>query len=193
MSFFDSFQLASLAAFLLIIVARIVYLRLSKNINPVAIGGGKKGLVLAVELLSFVGLVVWIAEVLSTALHSSFRLFPSLLETPLFQSDFVSLIGCAVVTFGFVVFLLAFISFGDSWRIGFDTRTPGALVTTGIFAYTRNPIYVGMILWFLGIFLINRSLVFLIFLLLTIFAVHWQITQEETFLISLYGKPYQTY
>src|SRR5262245_11285685 len=188
MSFFDSFQLASLAAFLLIIVARIVYLRLSKNINPVAIGGGKKGLVLAVELLSFVGLVVWIAEVLITALHSSFRLSSSLLQAPLLQSDFVSLIGCAVVTVSFVGFLLAFISFGDSWRIGFDTRTPGALVTTGICAYTRNPIYGGMILWFLGIFLIDKGLIFLLFALLAMFAIHWQILQEERFLTNLYGN-----
>jgi protein-S-isoprenylcysteine O-methyltransferase Ste14 len=193
LSFFDSFQIASVAAFLAIVIARIFYLRLRKSINPIAIGGGKTGLVLAIELISFIGLVVWILEVLLVALHSPYRLFPSVLETPLFSSDLVSLIACAVVTFGLVVFLLAFVSFGDSWRIGFDTRTPGALVTTGVFAYTRNPIYVGMILWFFGIFLINRSLIFLIFLVLAIAAVHWQIRQEENFLIKLYGKPYEDY
>lgn len=145
------------------------------------------------HLISFLGLFIWIVQVLIVALHSDYRLFPSFLEQELFHSEFVSLIGCAVVTFGFVVFLLAFISFGDSWRIGFDTRTPGSLVTTGIFAYTRNPIYLGMILWFFGIFLINRSLIFIIFALLAVFAVHWQILQEESFLTKLYGKPYQTY
>ena len=193
LNFFDYFQIASVIAFLAIVAARIIYLRMRKSINPVAIGGGKRGLALAFELISFVGLVVWILEVLMTALQSPYGLFPSALETPLFDSDLVSLIGCAVVTFGLVVFLLAFISFGDSWRIGFDTRTPGGLVTTGIFAYTRNPIYVGMILWFLGIFLINRNLVFLIFLLLAIAAIHWQILQEESFLKKLYARPYEEY
>jgi protein-S-isoprenylcysteine O-methyltransferase Ste14 len=193
LSFFDYFQVSSVIAFLVILIARIVYLRLRKSINPVAIGGGKKGLVLAFEVLSFLGLVIWIVELLLVALHSHYRLFPSFLETELFPSDVISLIGCAVVTSGLVVFLLAFISFGDSWRIGFDTRTPGALVTTGIFAYTRNPIYVGMILWFFGIFLIDKGLIFLLFVLLAVVAIHWQILQEEAFLTKLYGRPYQTY
>jgi protein-S-isoprenylcysteine O-methyltransferase Ste14 len=193
MTFFDYFQIGSVVAFLMIIIARISYLRLRKNINPVAIGGGKTGLLLAVELIAFVGLAVWILALLLVAVHSSRRLFPSLLETPVIDSDFVRLIGSAVVTSGFVVFFLAFVSFGDSWRIGFDSRTPGTLVTTGIFAYTRNPIYVGMLLWFFGIFLINGSLIFLIFAVVSVMAVHWQILQEESFLTKLYGKPYQEY
>jgi protein-S-isoprenylcysteine O-methyltransferase Ste14 len=193
LNFFDYFQVGSVVAFLALIIARISYLRLRKKINPIAIGSGKSGILLVVELIAFLGLTVWIIEILLVALHSRFRLFPSFVETPLIDSAFVGLAGCALVTFGFVLFVLAFVSFGDSWRIGFDRKTPGALVTNGIFAYTRNPIYVAMLFWFFGIFLINGRLIFLIFALLTVGAIHRQILQEESFLIKLYGQPYQAY
>ncbi|MBC8031398.1 MAG: isoprenylcysteine carboxylmethyltransferase family protein [Pyrinomonadaceae bacterium] len=191
--FFDYFQIASVIIFLLILVGRATYLRLRRNINPIAIGGGKKGLVLAVELISFSGLVVWMVEIFLYAFHCDSRIFPSPLDTQLINSSPAKLIGVALVTFGLIIFVLAFVSFGDSWRVGFDVKTPGALVTTGLFAVTRNPIYVFLDLWFLGIFLINGTLIFLIFAALAFAAIHWQILQEERFLTKLYGQPYQDY
>jgi hypothetical protein len=44
MSFFDYFQIASVALFALIIFVKTLYLLLKRNINPIAIGGGKTGL-----------------------------------------------------------------------------------------------------------------------------------------------------
>jgi protein-S-isoprenylcysteine O-methyltransferase Ste14 len=193
MTFFDYFQIASIAAFLVIVFSRAIYLRVSRNVNAIVIGGGKKGLVLFVELISFLGLVVWMIEVLMYALHSSFHIFPAPFDTQLFDSSLARVIGVALITVGLFIFILAFISFGDSWRVGFDVRTPGALVTSGIFAVTRNPIYLFLDLWFLGIFLINPRLIFLIFTLLTVIAIHWQILQEEAFLRQLYGQPYRDY
>lgn len=193
MGFFDYFQIASIAAFFIIVIGRALYLRLSRNINAIAIGGGKKGLVLAVELISFAGLLVWMAEILLYALHSGFRIFPAPLDTQLIDSLWAKLAGASLVSFGFLVFVLAFVSFGDSWRVGFDVKTPGALVTKGIFALSRNPIYVFLDLWFTGIFLINGTLIFLIFAVLTLAVQHWQILQEEDFLSKLYGQPYRDY
>jgi protein-S-isoprenylcysteine O-methyltransferase Ste14 len=193
MSSFDYLQVASIVVFISVVVGRALYLRLSKNIKAIAIGRGKKGLALAVELISFAGLVAWMIEVLLYALHSSFRVFPSPLNMQLIYSPAAKFVGVALVISGLTIFILAFVSFGDSWRVGFDVRTPGALVTTGIFAVTRNPIYVFLDLWFLGIFLINGTLIFLIFAVLTVAAVHWQILKEEDFLLKLYGQPYRNY
>jgi len=193
LNFFDYFQIASVVAFLLIIVGKVLSLRLGRNINPIAIGGGKKGLVLAVELISFAGLVAWMVEIYLYALHCRFRIFPAPLDTLLIDSDVAKFIGVAIISLGLVIFLLAYVSFGDSWRVGFDVKTPGALVTTGVFAFTRNPIYVFLDLWFIGVFLINGTLIFLIFAVLTLAAIHWQVLQEEHFLTDLYGEPYQNY
>jgi protein-S-isoprenylcysteine O-methyltransferase Ste14 len=193
MNFFDYFQIASVAIVLLIFAGRASYLRFSRNINPIAIGGGKQGFRLAVELMAVIGLVAWIIEVLLYTLHSALRIFPSRLESQLIDSFGVKSIGVALVTLGLILFGLAFVSFGDSWRVGFDVRTPGALVTTGVFAVSRNPIYAFLDLWFIGIFRIKWTLIFFIFALLAVAVLQWQIVQEEEFLLKLYGQSYQSY
>ena len=192
-SFFDYFQITSVAICLLIVAGRASYLRFGRNINPIVIGGGKKGFLLAVELMALAGLIVWIVEVLLHALHSSFRLFPWPLDIQIFSSLPAKLMGVTLITLGLVIFVLAYVSFGDSWRVGFDVKSPGVLVTTGIFFVSRNPIYIFLDLWFIGIFLINGELIFLIFAAAAVAALHWQILQEESFLSKLYGQPYQDY
>src|SRR6266550_3959675 len=193
MSLFDYFQIASVAIFVFILVGKILYLRLSRNVNPIAIGGGKKGVVLAVELISVAGLMVWVVEVLLYAFHYGFRIFPWPLDRQLVSSQPVKLIGVALVSLGLAIFAMAYVSFGDSWRVGFDVKSPGALVTGGIFSISRNPIYLSLDLWFIGVFLINGTLIFLIFAALAVAAMHWQIRQEEAFLSNLYGQPYRDY
>ena len=193
MNFFDYFQIASVCVFLLIIISRAVYMVASRGINPIVIGGGKKGLVLLVELLAFGGLLVWTIELLLYAFHSDFHIFPAPLDQVLIDSQILKTIGVLVVTVGGLFFIGAFVSFGDSWRVGFDVKTPGSLVTGGIFAFSRNPIYVFLDLWFIGIFLINGRLIFLIFAILTLIVIHWQIRQEESFLSKLYGDAYDQY
>ena len=193
MSFYDYFQIAAAITFLMILVGRALHMRLSRKINPIAIGGGKKGFRLAVELISFLGLAAWVIETFLYALHCDFHLFPWPLDIPLIDSEPPRIAGVALITLGLVIFVLAFVSFGDSWRVGFDVKTPGALVTTGLFAFTRNPIYVFLDLWFLGTFLINGRLIFLIFVLLSFAFIHWQIYQEEHFLRRLFGKKYEEY
>jgi protein-S-isoprenylcysteine O-methyltransferase Ste14 len=115
------------------------------------------------------------------------------LHKPLVDALAVKLAGVALIIVGLVFFILAFLSFGDSWRVGVDVKNPGVLVTSGIFAYSRNPIYVFLALWFIGSFFINGTLIFLIFALLSTSLLHWQTLQEERFLLKLYGKPYQEY
>ena len=192
MGFFDYFQIVSAATFLLIFLGKATYL-LSRNINPIAIGRGKKGLALVMESIAFAGLLAWMFKVLSHALHLSFRVFPSALDAQLFEFLPAKFVGAALVSLGVIIFALAFVSFGDSWRVGVDVKTPGALVTTGIFSVSRNPIYVFLDLWFIGIFLVNGTLIFLIFAVLAVAVLHWQILQEESFLLNLYGRPYQNY
>ena len=193
MNFFDYFQVTSLSIVLLIFIGRASYLRFRRNINPIAIGGGKKGVLLAVELVAIIGFVAWMIEGLLFALHSSFRLFPSSLDSQILNSFPAKIAGVALITSGLVILGSAYASFGDSWRVGFDVKTPGTLVTTGTFALSRNPIYVFLDLWFIGVFLIDGTLIFLIFALLAVAVLHWQILQEEKFLVRLYGQPYRSY
>jgi protein-S-isoprenylcysteine O-methyltransferase Ste14 len=193
MTFVDYFQIGSIAAFVLIILVKTLYLRLKRNINPIAIGGGKKGLLLAVEVFAFVALLVWMFEILLYAFHSEFRIFPWPFNIQLLDSTIAKIVGVVSTSFGCVLFVLAYVSFGDSWRVGFDVKSPGALVTTGVFSISRNPIYLFLNLWFLGTFLMNGTVIFLIFTILALVVQHWQILQEEAFLTNLYGQTYRDY
>ena len=94
---------------------------------------------------------------------------------------------------GLLVFAFALWTFADSWRIGIDRNTPGALVTSGIFAWTRNPIYVALDLMFFGTFLVQGRAIFLALALALAGLLHYQIRREEKYLAGSYGDAYRAY
>jgi protein-S-isoprenylcysteine O-methyltransferase Ste14 len=191
--FFAYFQIISLAFFFIVFVGRTLYLRFRKNINPISLGVGKQGLQRIVEFSFFVGLIFWSVEVLLYALPTEFRLFPMPLQRQLIDSMPVKLSGVVVVIVSFIIFVWALISFRDSWRVGIDAKTQGELITNGIFAISRNPIFIFINLYFVGTFLINGTLIFLLFAAVVIGGLHYQILQEEKFLATAYGPAYQGY
>ena len=193
MTFFDCFQITIVGVVVLIIFTKAAYLRLSRNITAIVAGRDSRGLARVFEIAAFAGLVFWMVEVVSYALHSSFRILPAPFHYQLLESFPAKVAGVLLISAGLIVFILAFFNFGDSWRVGVDYETPGALVTRGIFSLTRNPIYVFIDSWFIGTFLINGTLIFLVLAVLAIAAQHWQILREEEFLKQRYGKAYEHY
>lgn len=192
MTFFDYFQLAAAGLIVCVIATKVIYLRVTTGINPVVIGRGK-GPWRVIEILSLGSLLLWMGELVLHALHSPYDLFPETLAVPFLRHPAVSVTGVVFVTCGLIVFILAFLNFGNSWRIGIDRRTPGTLVTGGLFGITRNPIYVAFNLIFAGVFLINGTIFFFVFALLAAVAVHFQILREEEFLNRQYGEEFQRY
>jgi protein-S-isoprenylcysteine O-methyltransferase Ste14 len=69
---------------------------------------------------------------------------PTVSREELVRSGIVSWVGVLTCTAGLVLFLLSLISFGKSFRIGIDQDHPDKLVTTGVFAFSRNPVYVAL-------------------------------------------------
>jgi protein-S-isoprenylcysteine O-methyltransferase Ste14 len=188
---FDYFQIVILILFLFIFVGRTLYLRFKKGVRPITLGVGKKGLQQIAELAFFVGLLLWMTEVFLFARRGD--LLFSGFHVQLIASTAARVAGAVMITAGFVVFIWALLSFGSSWRVGIDARVPGDLVTGGAFALSRNPIFVFVDLYFAGVFLINGTLVFLVFAVLVLVGMHYQILQEETFLTRQYGQAYRAY
>ena len=94
----------------------------------------------------------------------------------------------AIVGFG-----LTLASFGDSFRVGIDEEKPDKLITSGMFAISRNPIYVCFMLFFAGLFLVHRHIVIAVAIVLFALAIHRQVLREETFLAAHYGAEYEAY
>jgi protein-S-isoprenylcysteine O-methyltransferase Ste14 len=98
-----------------------------------------------------------------------------------------------LILIGFILFLLSLAAFGKSWRVGIDSKNPGKLVTNGIFSITRNPIFVYIDFYFIGTALINTNILFILFAVIVIIGLHYQILQEEKFLSNFYGEEYSEY
>lgn len=161
--------------------------------NPFVIGKGKTGFKGILEILFMVGLVIWTYEVIINAIHTDYFILPRSLFVSLFDNLILKITGCILIAFGLVIFILSLISFGKSWRVGIDKENPGSLVTTGIFSITRNPIFVFLDLYFVSTWLIYSNLFFLISSIIIIIGIHYQILQEEKFLLTKYGKEYENY
>ena len=83
---------------------------------------------------------------------------------------------------------------GAEWRIGVDPDEETELVTTGIYAYVRNPIYTGCIVFGTGLLLLAPHPLFLATGLIGYFSIRAYVKEiEEPYLIELHGDDYREY
>lgn len=192
MYYYDYFQIVFLIIFLSIFVGRTVY-QTAKGARVFALGIGKTGFKSALEISFFFILTLWILEIVIHALKLDIQFLPGLLIAPIANEAALKITGIVFNSLGLCIFILALWSFGRSWRIGIDNREPGQLVTGGIFSFTRNPVFVFIDLYFLGTFLIYSNFFFLVLCIGTVLGIHYQIQQEEDFLLGHYGNRYRSY
>jgi protein-S-isoprenylcysteine O-methyltransferase Ste14 len=81
----------------------------------------------------------------------------------------------------------------NSWRIGIDHDSKTELVTTGLFKYSRNPIFLGMLLSMVGLFFTTPNALTLIFLIVGYILIQIQIRLEEAYLEKDHGEVYKAY
>ncbi|MBZ6488440.1 methyltransferase family protein (plasmid) [Priestia aryabhattai] len=115
------------------------------------------------------------------------------LGTKLFSKEVFSWIGVGLCTMGLVLFSLSIISFGKSFRVGIDEEKPGKLITTGVFAISRNPIYTAFGFVLIGIFLILPNWILLLYVFTGIWLFNRQVQLEEKSLKKIYGEEYEAY
>lgn len=75
---------------------------------------------------------------------------------------------------------------------GFDVP-PERLVTTGIFALTRNPMYLGQMIYLLGFTLTFRSLSGLALIACLLFWYRQRVAEDEQRLAQMFGNEYTEY
>lgn len=82
---------------------------------------------------------------------------------------------------------------GKSWRIGIDVKNRTILVTTGLFSFSRNPIFLGMRLSMLGLILLRPNVVTVALGLAADVLIQIQVRLEEEFLTQQHGAAYAGY
>jgi len=139
-------------------------------------------------------LVPLVAAIVYSALANTFGLpMWGVLIHPFWSSEVPGWVGLLLCFITVICFALTLISFGSSFRVGIDENEPGKLVTSGMFAISRNPIYVCFLMFFIGLFLIHRNIVITAAVILFALAIHRQIIREEKFLLATFGDEYKEY
>ena len=118
---------------------------------------------------------------------------PTVSTQRFWRSEAVAWLGVLLCGVGLLCLLWSLVSFGRSFRVGIDNERPDKLVTTGVFAYSRNPIYVGFIALLLGQFLVFPNWILLIYLIAGAWLINRQVLREEAFLRQHYGAEYAEY
>jgi protein-S-isoprenylcysteine O-methyltransferase Ste14 len=119
--------------------------------------------------------------------------FPSVSTQQFFHSKLISWVGVFFCLVGLSLLLWSLVSFGQSFRVGIDVDRPDKLITTGVFALSRNPIYVAFAVIMIGQFLIFPNWILLIYIGAGTWLFHRQVLREEQFLRSHYGPEFLDY
>jgi protein-S-isoprenylcysteine O-methyltransferase Ste14 len=125
-------------------------------------------------------------------------LFPFLSEDYFLPIDFLDvellkLIGLVLMIFALIWTIVAQDQMKNSWRIGIDNDMKTELVTSGLFSISRNPVFLGMIVSLVGLFLVTPNAISLLFLILGYVLIQVQIRLEEEHLYRQHGEKYLDY
>jgi len=109
------------------------------------------------------------------------------------ESNYLVYVGWSLLALSLVIVWIAQSQMANSWRIGIDEKNKTELVTRGLFSISRNPIFLGVMVANVGLFLIIPNAFTLLIVALSTVSINTQLRLEETFLKSSHGKSYQDY
>lgn len=102
-------------------------------------------------------------------------------------------LALAMMAVGVLAMVAGQRSMGLSWRIGVDRDRATDLVTSGLFRYSRNPIFAGVGAYFIALFLVSPTAPTLAIMAAGLVGMAVQVRLEEEHLGSLHGAAYEDY
>ncbi|WP_254712516.1 methyltransferase family protein [Polaribacter pectinis] len=109
------------------------------------------------------------------------------------ESDTLFKVGWILLIISLFVVWFAQSQMANSWRIGIDEKNKTKLVTKGFFSISRNPIFLGIMMANIGLFLVIPNAFTLLILSLSTISINTQIRLEEEFLKREFGNVYLEY
>lgn len=112
----------------------------------------------------------------------------------LISFPFLTLLGAVFLFSAALLILLSVITFYQNKTSILPHRPDSALITSGPYKITRNPIYLAFILTQVGIALVNQNGWILMFTPVSIVILNEKvIKKEEAYLTNIFGTKYQRY
>jgi len=141
----------------------------------------------------FAGILPAVA-ILGSAVSPVLMLFGVMRPLSVLVSPPTQSAGLILFAAGFALTFAAQMGMGRSWRIGVKAGEKTQLVTTGLFAVVRNPIFAGVLAAFLGLFLVAPTTLAAGSWVLLLAAVEIQVRfVEEPHLLRVHGNVYRKY
>jgi protein-S-isoprenylcysteine O-methyltransferase Ste14 len=189
---FEKLPFISYLILILILTGRVIYLQI-RQVNT-GMGNNEsnssKRWLLPVLFLVF---LLWIFEISRAAVGFKLKVLPEFLTNTLTNSYYFKGFGAVYVFVGLIGFTITLLHFGNSLRFGLHKDNKGKLITTGIFSLSRNPFFLSLEFYFLGIAIMLPSIFFIGFTLASFIGIHYFILKEERFLLENYGDEYRLY
>jgi protein-S-isoprenylcysteine O-methyltransferase Ste14 len=176
-------------AFVAVTLARSFWLWRSAGVNPYVIDHRDPlhRFVAHVFFAVAAGLLVYFAAIaIAPATEGAMGLLPWA------AGEITRWAGGALMSAAILWTAYAQFAMGSSWRIGIPNEAP-PLRTDAAFAVSRNPIFLGMLAFVLGMALWSPSVVTVTLLAATYIALEVQIRSEEAFLERVHGAAYRAY
>lgn len=120
-------------------------------------------------------------------------IYQSIGPIALISHNLIQIFGMGIMVIALAWIVIAQSQMGASWRIGIDHDQRTTFIKKGLFRYSRNPIFVGIIFLSFGFFLVLPNPLTLTILMLDIVLIQIQVAMEEQFLAKAHGQAYVEY
>lgn len=158
----------------------LVQKKQSIKTNQMGIGNKPKKVLLIEKTMSIATVLAVAAEVLSIFFVKNVPALP------------VRIAGLVFGIFAVFLFASATITMKNSWRVGIPEEKT-ALVTNGIYSWSRNPAFVGFDCLYLSMCLMFFNIPLVAVSLWAAVMLHLQILQEEEHMKKMCGEAYMDY
>lgn len=191
MNFYQIFlPIATLLYILLVFVLRSVIVWKQTGVNPFVFGSTDKA-------HDYIGRVYKLMVLLTWVSIGIFSFYPPwyqyLMPVEYLDFEYLRTAGLILLVVSFLWTSIAQYQMSKSWRIGIDYEEKTDLISHGLFRYSRNPIFLGVLVSYLGTFLIIPNILSFSILLVTFVTIQTQVRLEEEYLEEVQGQDYIDY
>jgi len=191
MNFYQIFlPIAALIYFVAVFVVRSWVLWKQTGVNPFVFGKGDTAHDYIGRVLNFITLATWVSIIFYSFYPESYHL---LFPFSYLESDSIKMAGVMLLVLSILWISVAEYQMAASWRIGIDYNETTELVSKGLFKISRNPVFLGVFISYIGMFLIMPNALSFAIMLLMVVSIQIQVRLEEAYLESVHEETYLKY
>jgi protein-S-isoprenylcysteine O-methyltransferase Ste14 len=191
MTFYQIFLPAfSLVFILQVFVIRSVILWKKTGVNPFVFGKTENAHDYIGRVYKVMTVGTWIAIGSYSFLPDTYQY---LMPMWYLESAIVQQVGVGLLLFAFVWIIVAQFQMSNSWRIGINYQEITKLIDHGLFGVSRNPIFLGVLISYVGTFLVIPNALTFSLMAITFVSIQVQVRMEEEYLQNSHGEEYMQY